>query len=387
MIDASGYRNPEAPGSEARESFGGRRLRLRGGEVLTNVSTAPQAGRRNGFTLVELLVALVIMASLVAVASVSVETTQNKARADKTAAIGRQVVEDLERSDGLSFVSDFGRLPENAEEVKFLFSQEVLDAELAEPVAAAHQTQILELPTSPTPALPAGGDYQKFKDVFGTLATAPTMGVGWRGPYSLVTELRKEEGEPPEFLDAWKNEWEVLFDGGALSGLRSRGRDGQAGGTDWQDQDLDFPLRRTPASVEFQGQVFVRDRNGNEYNAAAQFDDIVLKIVYFTPDFPSASNFAANPATGNVATVEFTCTWNGAVPVWEPKHPSTRTEEASGNPFLFHLDGLTSGRRVFFVYALGTPIGGGQTHYACGARLVHVQAGANYVEFRLNEIH
>src|SRR5690606_27975938 len=157
-------------------------------------------------------------------------------------------------------------------------------AGLAEPEAATHRMQILELPASP--ALPAGGDYQKFKNVFGTLATAPTMGVGWRGPYSLAAELRKEEGEAPELLDAWKNEWEVLLDGGALSGLRSLGRDGQPGGTDWQDRDLEFPLRRNPAKVDFQGQVFVRDKNGNEYNAAAQFDDIVLKIVYFTPDFP-----------------------------------------------------------------------------------------------------
>jgi len=60
---------------------------------------------RRGFTLVELLVALVIMASLVTVTTVSVETTRNKARADKTASVGRQVVEDLGRSDSPSFVS------------------------------------------------------------------------------------------------------------------------------------------------------------------------------------------------------------------------------------------------------------------------------------------
>lgn len=326
-----------------------------------------------GFTLVELLVVLAIMVGLVTVTSVSVGTTQDKARADKTAAIGRQVVEDLERSDRLSFVSDFGRLPQSADEVKFLFSRSFIDSGEVNREAANHQFRTLVLPGSlPVGAPPGSGT--KLSDAFGV----PVLGVGWRGPYSVVTELDHEDGEPSEFLDGWKNEWEVSLEGGSFSGLRSLGRDGRTGGVEWQDKDLDFPLHRSVESVDLQGQVIVRAADGNEYTTEGQFTDFTLRVVYFTPEFDP--NFPLNATTENVATVEFT--WNGVA--WE--NPA-RTEQASANPFQFRLSGLTAGHRAFFIYAFGTPTTEvDKALYGGGVRLVHVEPGTNRMEFRLTEL-
>jgi len=329
--------------------------------------------RRHGFTLVELMVILAIMAGLVTVASVSVETTQNKARADKTAAIGRQVVEDLERSDSLSFVSDFGRLPRNTDEVKFLFSRTIVDSGEVDREAAPQQFRTLELPGTLPPGAPPGSA-TKLENAFGD----PVLGVGWRGPYSLVTELRQEEDEPTEFLDGWQNEWEVVLDGTAFAGLRSPGRDGLAGGTGWQDKDLEFPLRRNPENADLQGQVIVRAADDTEYTTKGQFTNLTLRIVYFTPDFDP--NFPENAATKNIATVEFT--WNGIS--WD--NPS-RPEQASANPFLFRLSGLSAGRRALFIYAFGTPSGStNEALYVGGVRLVHIQPGTNRMELRLTEL-
>jgi len=331
--------------------------------------------RQAGFSLVELMVVLAIMAGLVTVASVSVDATHDKARADKTTRIGRQVVEDLERSESRSFVSDFGRLPRTEDEVKFLFSRSVVDSGENEQQAAAHQFRTLQLPSSLPAGAPVGSDI-KLATAFGT----PVLGVGWRGPYSLVTELREEENETSLFFDGWKNEWEVLLDGGSFFGLRSSGRDGQPDGTDWQDKDLEFPLRRSPENSDLQGQVIVRTADGTEYTTAGQFTDLTLRIIYFTPDFDS--NFSLNTATENIATVEFT--WNGIS--WD-NPGSPRPEQAAANPFQFHLSGLSAGHRAVFVYAFGTPTAGvDKALYGGGVRLVHVHPGTNRIDFRLTEL-
>ncbi len=336
-------------------------------------SLSDRCRQRSAFTLVELLVVLAIMVGLATVATVSIGTTQSKARADKTALIGRQVVEDLESFGSSSFVSDFGRLPRNADEVKFLFSKEVVDSAGTERDAAAHQFRTLQLPAS----LPVGapiGSAGKLSGAFG----APELGVGWRGAYSLITELHGDEGRPSEFLDGWKNEWEVILEGGSFSGLRSAGRDGTTGGIDWQDKDLEFPLRLTPEGVDLQGQIIVRAADGTDYTTKEQFTDFTLRIVYFTPEFDL--NFPVNPTTGNIASVEFT--WNGTS--WS--NPA-RPEQASANPFQFRLSGLTAGNRAVFIYGFGTPTTGVEAGlYGGGARLVHLQPGTNRIEFRLTEL-
>lgn len=336
-------------------------------------SSSHRVRPRGGFTLVELIVVLAIMAGLMTVASVSVGTTQDKARVDKTAVIGRQVVEALERPDSPSFVSDFGRLPRNADEVMFLFSRTIVDPGGSDLEAATHQFRSLELPSS----LPVGappGSSTKLAEAFGV----PVLGVGWRGPYSLITELRQEEDEPSKFLDGWKNEWEVLLEAGSFSGLRSRGRDDLIGGIDWRDRDLDFSLRRNPESADLQGQIMVRAADGTEFTSAGQFTDFNLRIVYFAPDF--GPNFPVNATTGNIATVEFT--WNGVSWANPP-----RPEQASANPFQFLLSGLTAGHRAVFIYAFGTPTTSVNTAlYGGGVRLVQVQPGTNRVDFRLTEL-
>ncbi len=337
------------------------------------IPSFPTSRHSTGFTLVELIVVLAIMAGLMTVASVSVGTTQDKARVDKTAMIGRQVVEDLERTDYLSFVSDFGRLPRTADEVKLLFSRSVIDAGGIPLEAATHQFRTLDLPASLPAGAPAGSS-AKLSAAFGT----PVLGVGWRGPYSLITELRQEADEPSEFLDGWTNEWEVQLEGGSFSGLRSLGRDGATGGADWRDKDLDFPLHLSPENVDLQGQIIIRAADGTEYTTQGQFTDLTLSIVYFTPEFDP--NFPINPTTENVATVEFT--WNGVSWV-NPARP----EQASANPFQFRLSGLTAGHRAFFIYGFGTPISNAvPALYGAGVRLVHVQPGTNRMEFRLTEL-
>ena len=337
-------------------------------------ATSGSGSSFRGFTLVELLVALVILASLVTVTSVSVETAQIRARADKTASMGRRVVEDLERSDGLSFVSDFGRLPQNADELKFLFSRNVTDTGLVERTAAAYQILPLVLPEN---ADLSPSEAARLAEAFGN----PTLGIGWRGPYSLALELRAAPGEASGLEDGWGNQWQVLQEAGGISGLRSPGRDGVEGGVDWQDRDLDFPLRRNlvTENIEVLGQIRVRSANGVEYSSDAQFTNFVLKLVYFTPGF--ASNFAS----GEIVALEFT--WRKSTGAWTPDPHPTRPETASDNPFLFRLRGLAAGHRAFFVYAVGTPTDEVQPRlYGGGVRIADVAAGTNRMEFTLTEL-
>lgn len=344
--------------------------------------------RRHGFTLVELLVALVIMASLVTVATVSVESTQLRARADKTSRMARAIADDLESADSLSFVSDFGRLPGNADEVKFLFSRTIINSSEVEQTAAAYQLQPVTLPENATPPLPTGeGPYDGLiKDAFGTaaLGTTPMLGVGWRGPYSQAVQLRGSDGA---LIDGWGNLWDVEFESGKLDALRSRGRDGIVDVVpmpDWQDKDIRWPVRRNAVTdnIELHIDVVIRGLDGIKRTAESDFTALTLKILYFTPEFSASLPEEPGAVNKNIATVEFTR--NIATPGWS-EHPA-RAEQSTGDAFAVTVSGVTAGRRLIFLYAAGTPAGGTPAHFGGGARLVDVQPGTNRIEYTLIEL-
>ncbi len=382
-FDGQGSENAKrldgAQRSQIRENFDGRRLPLRG-EKFSRTSLRrenaewaaeripPHEGRfrkpwggipfrlvrrqgagRAGFTLVELLVALVIMASLVAVASVSVETTQNKARADKTAAIGRGTVEALERSDGLSFVSDFGRLPQDAEELMFLFSQKILAAGVEEEAAPYREIELtIPSDTEDQDGNPVG---LAFRDRFNDLSPKPALHAGWRGPYSRVTELGtigSDSAKRSALLDGWKNEWGVVLDGGEVSALKSPGRNGvfDPGDADWQDKDLPFPINRSLATKDVALNIRVRvfDNSGNEIDEGTLTDFALGAVVFFPKADPK---FAA------------------------VDHEEKVTTNPSGDAsYSLSLTGLTVGHRMVFVFASG-----GGHNYASIPKLLHVKPG------------
>ncbi len=249
----------------------------------------------------ELLVVLAILVGMLTAATVSVETLQQKHRADKTVRIGRQVVADLERADGLSFVSDFGQLPQTVNELDLLFL----------PATNLYAHQLL--------TFPAGTPVSVTSHV-----NLPMLGTGWRGPYS-----RAAGGK---LLDGWGSEWSF-----ATNTLTSLGRDGQPGGTDWQDQDLLFPVQTNRVT-------------GNV--------DLTVSI----------SLLNSTNSIGNLTAVCFLPRFDGSV--------TNRTVAGTNSPSLM-LNRLSVGLRALLVYAdAGTNVFG-------EARTVMLQPGNNHIELKL----
>lgn len=328
--------------------------------------TPPGTRFRSGFSLVEMMVVLLIMAGLVTATSVSLDTTRDKVRADKTAAIGREVAEALERNEGLSFVSDFGRLPRHADEVQFLFFRTFVDSAGTTREAAPYRHETLTLDALPD--VP-----QEVVSAFGS----PTLPVGWRGPYCHRVE----------FLDGWKNPWHVLdasgapLSGGEISMLESWGRDhardpdplphGQA----WQDTDLQVSVERNlvTENIDLGIDVTIRDANGNNLTRESDFKE--FHVFFFTPSF-DGSGFLADSGA-NVERLHF----ERQTPASWSSPPAGRGESIQGTPFSLTLSGLTVGERLVFLYALGS----GSETFAGAPKLVRLRPGGNHIDYTLNE--
>jgi prepilin-type N-terminal cleavage/methylation domain-containing protein len=277
-------------------------------------------GGAAGMTLVELLVVLVILAGLMTVASVSTASLRERHRAEKTARIGQAIVDALNRSEGLSIVSDLGRPPADTDELKYLFSRDNGVDDPA-PAYALHGSVIPDLDPSA-------------HHITNNLAM-PALGAGWRGPYCDAAAL---DGGLA-LRDGFGGEW--VFDGGTnlVSFGRDQTEDIPGENAAWQDRDQTFPFRPQRMTGEVELTVTVSCASSN---AVAE-----LHVYYFEPVFPG---------TG-VAGRHFSVT-NGAS--------------------LSVAGGLSAGKRAVFVYAKA-----GNEYFADASRYLHLRPGNNAVDLTL----
>lgn len=287
---------------------------------------------KRGFTLIELLVTMAILTTLVAVAAVSTKGTQDKGRADRTARMGRQLIEDLERAEGLSFVSDFGRLPETDEELRFLLTHTYTNLSGAVRSVPLFTREALDFP----PTVPS---------TVRAAVQLPQLGGGWRGPYSRVAQ--SVEGP---LVDGWGNPFSF-----SSNILTSRGRNDLPGGSEWQDRDQSFevfPNRVANVQVEV-GVERVRASDGTTYFSSTDFSSLTIYAVLFQPAFGAGFD---------------------------------TIEASEAGSFGLTVSGATVGTRALLVYAQGTLVGGSPATYVGGARTLLLAEGSNHVTITLREI-
>jgi prepilin-type N-terminal cleavage/methylation domain-containing protein len=232
-------------------------------------TSAHAAAARAGFTLVEMLVVIVILAIVTTIAVRSIDTLQDQGRFDGTRQGLREIDEAVAgvpgqlKPDGTAlitgFVADMGRLP-----------------------AVIVGEPLQELWVKP----PASGLF--------TIVAAPSdpevlVETGWRGPY-----LRLGPGTA-SLRDGWGNPFVVRAPDGTtppagapIAAVASLGADNTAGGTEY-DGDLDVKFEQTaPALNRWSGSltvevvVFSASSMGPPGNP--QVADGNVEIKYFGPN-------------------------------------------------------------------------------------------------------
>lgn len=221
---------------------------------------------KKGMTLVELLVVLVILASLAVSVTVSSAGAIDRAKRDRTIRQGEAMRDALERPDGLSIVSDLGpifdtatanddeRDARNRARLGYLFCPsnrfEIMvgeDASLHQ-VDAFKELQLyktLTCPLLPTNAASLTGVSKEFTELTNKFGEV-SLGCGWRGPYCGERVLDSDF----TLRDGFGGIWEC-FASPTNCLLVSRGLDRAADELDtsktWQEEDLLFEVRTRDA--------------------------------------------------------------------------------------------------------------------------------------------
>lgn len=329
------------------------------------------------FTLVELLVVLMILATLATLTTTSVESIQSKYRAKQTVSRGRKIIEALEQSDGLSFVSDFGRLPVkkdgsrwgwNEDELKLMFFNKFEKQSGLKFEAAPYR--LFDLKTAA--AKLSGLDLSVVNS--NELKNA-VMGGGWRGPYALFDS--RDINDADVLTDGWGQAWDLsatiddLTDANENFSIISFGRDGvndsdaEAGGG-WQDEDTVFSLR-----------------NNYVYNAELAVsvklsDSITLDqigVVYFSPYAQySNSGLTIEPAAAFTAFTLSNSSWSSVVSTL-----SDFSISVSGNSGSFNLQNLYVGHRALLVYGR-KPDG---NYVFSRLQYLNIKPGTNFVSVKI----
>ena len=227
---------------------------------------------KSGMTLVELLVVLVILASVAVSVAVSSSGMLERTRVDRTTAQGEAMRDALEAHDGLSIVSDLGigylRAIQTAITntvdgtdtalLNLLFDYRhpreiTVEVEGAEPVTdtiikevAAYQT----LTFTNTYATLLSGIVTnatlrtKMLDRwFGGASASPQLGGGWRGPYCTAKVMDSGRVLRDGFGGVWRFSTNTVSRSAFAFALLSLGRDRAEGGEDWPDEDRSFDVR------------------------------------------------------------------------------------------------------------------------------------------------
>jgi len=328
---------------------------------------------------VELLVVIMILATVGALTTGSVDSLQSKHRVNETVKSGRAIIETLEKSDGLSFVSDFGRLPIkksdgtwswNEDELKLIYLQDYKKSDNSDFKANTYDLFDLK------------GAAQKLTGIDNQVVNCDELkgqklGGGWRGPYCSFRPGEIVEGS--DVNDSWGNSWELsskvtdLSDMNENLSIVSLGRDGlkeeEAGAKKgWQDRDLIFSLRKN----------FIYNA---ELNVSVEVGDSLaltdVGFIYFSP----FSTYSASEIKVELVAVfdEYSMSssnWKNTV----TSQPNFSIS-VNGNSTSFTLQGLYVGRRSLLVY--GKKSEGG---YAFGAlQNLNIRPGTNYVSVKLRD--
>lgn len=207
---------------------------------------------KKGMTLVELLVVLVILASLAVSVAVSSAGAIDRAKRDRTIRQGEAMRDALERPDGLSIVSDLGPIFDTA-----TANDDERDARnrarLGYLFCPSNRFEIKELqlyktltcPLLPTNAASLTGVSKEFTELTNKFGVV-SLGCGWRGPYCGERVLDSDF----TLRDGFGGIWEC-FASPTNCLLVSRGLDRAADGLDtsktWQEEDLLFEVRTRDA--------------------------------------------------------------------------------------------------------------------------------------------
>ena len=344
-------------------------------------------GLKKGMTLVELLVVLVILASVAVSVAVSSSGMLERTRVDRTTAQGEAMRDALEAHDGLSIVSDLGisyfRAIQTAITntvdgtdtalLNLLFDYRhpreiTVEVEGAEP---APDTIIKEV--APYQTLTFTNTYAtllsgivtnstlrtKMLDKwFGGTAAAPQLGGGWRGPYCAAKVLDSDRILRDAFGGAWRFSTNTASRSAFAFSLMSLGRDHAEGGTDWPDEDRLFGVR-SPADTTLTVTGILPD------GATAQS----LHVFYFEPEVA----FTANAVLEEDVQIRTVAKSAAALSC------------SLGDADINGEYAITPGARLLFAVAVDAE--SGDKAYVAPPRTVLVRPGANQLNLSLIEVN
>ena len=342
---------------------------------------------KSGMTLVELLVVLVILASVAVSVAVSSSGMFERTRVDRTAAQGEVLRDALEAHDGLSIVSDLGisyfRAIQTAITntvdgtdtalLNLLFDYRhpreiTVEVEGAEP---ASDTIIKEVAAYRT--LTCTNTYAAFLSGivtnatlrakmldkwFGGASAAPQLGGGWRGPYCTAKVMDSDRILRDAFGGAWRFSTNGVSRSAFAFSLMSLGRDRAESGTDWPDEDRLFDVR-SPADTTLTATGIPPD------GATAQS----LHVFYFEPEVTFTANAVLEEDVGLRAVVRGSSTLSCAL----------------GDTDLNGEYAITPGARLLFAVAVDSE--SGDKAYIAPPRTVLVRPGANLLNLSLIEVN
>ena len=326
-------------------------------------------------TLVELLVVLMILATAGALTTTSIETTQGRQRSSETVKKGQDITAALERSEGLSFVSDLGRLPIRKEGSEWSWNEDELRLLYASEYKKQDGSSFTVTPYRLFDLKTAAGKLSG-------LATAVTnsnvlnmqLGGGWRGPYCSMNFFQNKTAE---LTDGWGHAWDLSGKVTTLSAadesftLKSLGRDGMesglsGAGTDWQDREILFTLQK---NYVMNAELTVK----LDINSALTVE--AIGFVYFSPyAVYSSSKLTAEMAAASAEISTLNSVWSSL-----RINPAQFSLTVEGNTRNFILRNLYTGQKALMVYARNS--GGGfafsQLH------IVHIKPGTNSLAVKL----
>lgn len=242
----------------------------------------------SGMTLIELLIVLVILASLAVSVAVSSAGMIDRAHAEETMRQGEAMRDALERADGLSIVSDLGvlfdtttpdeptRNAHNLARLGYLFCpSNFFEVVVGEGASATHSTvckvvppytslscELLPTNVCAQTGIPVGLE-ARFVSVTNGLGRV-SLGCGWRGPYCRE-KVRDADGL---LRDGFGGLWECAVsptNGLLISRGQDRAEDGLLTTKTWQEQDRVFDVRTGTGLVSL---VVSLDENGLAEGAA-----------------------------------------------------------------------------------------------------------------------
>ena len=342
---------------------------------------------KSGMTLVELLVVLVILASVAVSVAVSSSGMFERTRVDRTTAQGEAMRDAFEAHDGLSIVSDLGTSYFRAIQtaitntvdgtdtalLNLLFDYRhpreiTVDVEGADPitstvekeVAAYHtltctNTYAMLLSAIVTNATLRTKMLDKW---FGGAAAAPQLGGGWRGPYCTAKVMDSDRILRDAFGGAWRFSTNNVSRSAFAFSLMSLGRDRAEGGADWPDEDRLIDVR-SPTETTLTVTGVPPD------GAAAQS----LHVFYFEPEVTFTANAVLEEDVGLRAVVRGSSTLSCAL----------------GDTDLNGEYAITPGSRLLFAVAVDSE--SGDKAYVAPPRMILVQPGANLLNLSLIEVN